>query len=124
MEETAQQWEREVPTFGRAQAYEQFVACASWPVPPDGRYEGPWNPPADSPILVLSIEHDGLTPPAFADRMADRLDGRIVRVDTFGHGTLGVSECADDAVTAYLTDLQVPDGDVTECAPNADPWPV
>ncbi|MFC7745163.1 alpha/beta hydrolase [Nocardiopsis composta] len=119
----ARQWEQEYPVFGRAQAYEQFPACASWPAPPESPYPGPSEPRTEEPPLVLSNRHDAPTPPAFAERMAGALDGRLIVVeDAFGHGALGTSRCADDAVTAYLTRLQAPPEE-SVCAPDDAPWP-
>lgn len=123
VEPAARQWEQEYPVFGRAQAYEQFPACASWPAPPESPYPGPSEPRTEEPPLVLSNRHDAPTPPAFAERMAGALDGRLIVVeDAFGHGALGTSRCADDAVTAYLTRLQAPPEE-SVCAPDDAPWP-
>lgn len=119
----ADRWEKEAPTFGRAQAFEQLPVCALWPVRPTDAYHGPWDTETDAPVVVLGNHFDGPTPFTFAERMADRLgDGRLIGVADFGHLPLGTSECADDAVTAYLTSLEVPDEEGLTCAPDAGLW--
>ncbi|MGW4028650.1 alpha/beta hydrolase [Streptomyces sp. NPDC004838] len=91
-----------------------------------------WGRPAEAatkvdnkvPALIVQNEWDPQTPLATALGLRRALKGsRLVTVDEGqGHGvySLGISACADDVTTEYLTTGRLPAGDVT-CA--ADPSP-
>ncbi|GAA2243977.1 alpha/beta hydrolase [Streptomyces amakusaensis] len=86
-----------------------------------------WDRPAEAatridnrvPALIVQNEWDPQTPLATALGLRRALKGsRIVTVDEGeGHGVYlrGISACADDAATEYLTTGRLPAGDVT-CA--------
>ncbi|AZK97885.1 MULTISPECIES: alpha/beta hydrolase [Streptomyces] len=91
-----------------------------------------WDRPAEAatridnkvPALIVQNEWDPQTPLATALGLRSALKGsRLVTVDEGqGHGVYlrGVSTCADDVATAYLTTGRLPAGDVT-CAATASP---
>lgn len=117
----ARAWERESPTFGRYQAFDE-PACAAWPVPGTDRYSGPWNRPT-APILLLGNVLDPATSYAFNLRMrAELADATLVTTDTVGHTVLGRSACVADLTAAYLLTGAVPAGG-TRCQPDQRPFP-
>ncbi|MFF3554126.1 alpha/beta hydrolase [Streptomyces tsukubensis] len=91
-----------------------------------------WDRPAEAatridnkvPALIVQNEWDPQTPLTTALGLRRALKGsRLVTVDEGqGHGVYlrGVSACADDATTAYLTTGRLPAGDIT-CAAAASP---
>ncbi|MEW1549967.1 alpha/beta hydrolase [Streptomyces tsukubensis] len=91
-----------------------------------------WDRPAEAatridnkvPALVVQNEWDPQTPLATGLGLRHALKGsRLVTVDEGqGHGVYlrGVSACADDATTEYLTTGRLPAGDVS-CAATAGP---
>ena len=62
-----------------------------------------------SGVLVLGNRGDAATPYENSVRVAkDLVNGHLVSNDGEGHTSFGRSRCVDDAVTAYLIDLEVP----------------
>lgn len=115
-------WEIAHPTFGRAQAFEQFAACSNWQADTSGAYDGPWNAATEAPVMVLANRFDGPTPHSFAERTTDLLgEARLVSVEAFGHLALGTSACADAAVTDYLIDVRAPESGLS-CMPDTQPF--
>nr|WP_232376096.1 alpha/beta hydrolase [Amycolatopsis aidingensis] len=107
--ELAGEWERELPTFGRIQAFSDAAGCPAWPVREPDAYRGPWNRSTEHPVLVIGNYYDPATQYAFAERMADQLGfARLLSVDAFGHCILGNSAELDSATADYLVDLKVP----------------
>lgn len=61
------------------------------------------------PILVLGSTGDVATPYAQAVKVAGDLDaGVLLTVDVAGHVAIGASDCAEQAIEAYLVDGAVP----------------
>lgn len=119
---TAQQWELESPNFGRYQAFNDTAACSAWPATGETGYRGPWAHQARTPVLVLGNRYDPATRMDFARRMSEQLgNASLVEVASFGHVSLGGSECADGIVTDYLLDLKAPRTGAV-CEPNAQPF--
>lgn len=103
----AQTLEELSPRFGGSIANE-LLPCAYWPTPPQpvtGVVTGEGGPP----VLVLGNRGDAATPYENSVRVAkDLVNGHLVSNDGEGHTSFGRSRCVDDAVTAYLIDLDVP----------------
>lgn len=95
------------PRFGVGLAYE-LLPCASWPTPPNRDPAPVIRPSGAPPVLVVATTGDPATPPDAAERVAARLEGRLLIHDGEGHVALGSSSCATDAIRAYLTDLTLP----------------
>lgn len=88
--------------------------CEAWPAPPTR--DVPWLP-ADveglPEALVVSLTGDPATPYPGGVSMARTLGASLLTVDGKQHGAylLGGSTCVDDAVDAYLLDLETPPAD-------------
>jgi pimeloyl-ACP methyl ester carboxylesterase len=102
----ATEWKQKFPLFGPLAA-QRLAFCAPWTIPdhplptPTGR--------GAPPILVLGTASDAITPLEGTERAAQQLDsGVLVSWQGGGHGALGVSPCATDAATRFLTDAAVP----------------
>lgn len=103
------EWEKDMPTFARYQAFAEEAACPVWPTDASDNYSGPWNKKTKNPILVIGGVHDPATPYEFAQRMTKSLHkARLLTVDGFGHGFVGRSTEGDKAVATYLTKLRLP----------------
>ncbi|MDT0268055.1 alpha/beta hydrolase [Streptomyces sp. DSM 44915] len=103
------EWETESPTFARFQAFAEEAACPVWPAASPDRYSGPWDRETRHPVLVLGGLHDPATPYAFSRRMTEQLgNARLLTMDGYGHGLLGLSTEADAAIADYLIRLRVP----------------
>jgi pimeloyl-ACP methyl ester carboxylesterase len=90
-----------------------YVRCAMWPVE-----EVPLQPvtaPDAPPILVVSTTNDPATPYEAGVRTAERLEtGVLLTYEGDGHTVVGNGvPCVDDAATAYLVDLEVPEDGLT-----------
>lgn len=90
--------------------------CEAWPAPPTR--DEPWLADVDDlpETLVVSVTGDPATPHAGGIAMARALGGSLLTVEGKQHGAslLGGSKCVDDAVNAYLLDLEAPPAD-TRC---------
>jgi pimeloyl-ACP methyl ester carboxylesterase len=102
----ATEWQDKYPLFGPVAA-QRLTYCAPWTVPdhplptPTGR--------GAPPILVFGTASDAITPLDGTERAAQQLDsGVLVSWQGGGHGALGISPCATDIATKFLTDAAVP----------------
>jgi pimeloyl-ACP methyl ester carboxylesterase len=119
----ADQWERQIPDFGRYGAWGDPAICPVWPVQDADAYRGPWNHRTDTPVLLFGNYYDPATQYKFAQRMSRELgNARLVSVDSFGHCILGGSQCTDQIAADYLIDLALP-GPNTVCHPDVQPFP-
>jgi len=119
----ADQWERQLPTFGRYLAWADPAICPNWPLDHRDVYSGPWNRRTPNPVLVYGNFYDPATQYEFARRMTRELgNARLVSVDAFGHTILGFSACADDIATSYLIELTAPRPGIV-CQPDIPPFP-
>jgi hypothetical protein len=119
----ADQWERQMATFGRYLAWGDSATCPNWPLDHRNVYSGPWNRRTPNPVLVYGNFYDPATQYEFARRMTRQLgNARLVSADAFGHTILGFSECTDTIATAYLIELTVPRPGIV-CQPNIPPFP-
>ncbi|MET0136491.1 MAG: alpha/beta hydrolase [Kibdelosporangium sp.] len=111
---TAKDWRSRYPVFGGVLA-QSLVLCSAWSVaaqPPlalSGR-----NLP---PLVVLSTASDPVTPQTGTERAAYQLPSAVlISWQGGGHGALGQSPCATDAVQGFLVDGKVPAAG-TACPP-------
>ncbi len=91
------------PYFGRAWTW-QGEGCATWQLPGNGAYLGPYDQATSAPVLVVGNRHDPATPYLGARTVADRLPGaRLLTVNGYGHTSLAMpSACATAVFDAYL----------------------
>ncbi|MEZ5181129.1 MAG: alpha/beta hydrolase [Acidimicrobiales bacterium] len=108
--------EQETPRFGGSIVID-YLRCSLWPAP-----QQPLGPvPADTeglpPILVISTTNDPATPYENGVHVAEQIPGAVLLTNEGEGHTIALQgkPCVDDAVMAYLTDLEVPD-DGTTCA--------
>ncbi|MBP2330840.1 pimeloyl-ACP methyl ester carboxylesterase [Kibdelosporangium banguiense] len=111
---TAKDWRSRYPLFGGVMA-QNLVLCSAWSVaaqPPlalSGR-----NLP---PIVVLSTASDPVTPQPGTERTAQQLPSSVlISWQGAGHGALGSSPCATDAVRAFFIEGKIPAAG-TACPP-------
>lgn len=82
--------------------------CANWE-PKESRYAGPFEAETANPVLIASTLYDPATRYEGALRVADLLpNSRLLTVNGWGHATLFLSQCADQAVSDYLVDGTLP----------------
>lgn len=83
--------------------------CAVWPGPAAGRYTGPWSNTTANPVLVVGNYYDPATRYEGAQTVAALLpNSRLLSLNGWGHVSLFLSACADEAVSRYLLDLTLP----------------
>ena len=115
--------ERISPLQGRVQGWWRWAPCASWPVPGQDNYRGPWSASTPNPILLINTRYDPSTGYANAVR-AERLLGNAVLLTHEGYGHLSFqnpSACVDEAAVAYLTELITPPAG-TVCQSDQQPF--
>ncbi|MBE1470989.1 alpha/beta fold hydrolase [Kibdelosporangium phytohabitans] len=111
---TGKEWRARYPLFGGVMA-QNLVLCSAWSVAaqPPLSLSGRGLPP----IVVLSTASDPVTPQPGTQRSAQQLPSAVlVSWQGAGHGALGPSPCATDAVRAFLGDGKVPAAG-TACPP-------
>lgn len=95
------------PLFGPAFQYSNLV-CAYWPVPPTGKV-GPITAEGAPPILLIGGTGDPATPYAWAQSVNKTLTGSVLLTrEGNGHISYTSSNCAKQAIDAYLIDLKLP----------------
>lgn len=94
--------------FGRLWTFVSSI-CAVWTGVDDDRYTGPWGAVTANPVLVVGNTFDPATRYAGAV-VAGRLLPRssLLTVHGWGHTSLFLSQCADQAVSAYLLSVTTP----------------
>ncbi|MFC0435833.1 alpha/beta fold hydrolase [Kutzneria buriramensis] len=99
------------------------LPCVRFPSEDADRYAGPWDRhTAHTVLLVGNRQGDPETPYDGAQRTARDLgNARLLTLDSFGHGSLGHSQCIDDAVNAYFFRVHLP-AVGTVCAPDHSPF--
>ena len=75
---------------------------------------GPVAAPDGPPVLVVGNTGDAATPYQQAVDVAKTLvHGRLLTFDATGHTALGLSQCVENAESAYFVDMTLPtDGTV------------
>ncbi|MCO5318562.1 MAG: alpha/beta hydrolase [Microthrixaceae bacterium] len=96
-----------VPTFGEA-AMTAPLSCVDWPLAANPVPE--WTAAGAPPILVVGTVGDPATPYEWAEQMTAALEGSVLLTyEGDGHTAfMRGAPCIDDAVVAYLVDLEVP----------------
>ncbi|HEY0500725.1 MAG TPA: alpha/beta hydrolase [Kutzneria sp.] len=99
------------------------LPCVRFPSADADHYAGPWDRhTAHTVLLVGNSQGDPATPYDGAQRTAKLLgNARLLTLDTFGHGSVGRSQCVDDAVDSYFLRLRLPAAG-TVCTPNHEPF--
>ena len=83
--------------------------CAEWRGEDHDRYTGPFSATTASAVLVVGDHFDPATPYEGAVAVADLMpNSRLLTVAGWGHTSLGLSVCADEAVARYLVDGALP----------------
>ncbi|CAM3859756.1 alpha/beta hydrolase [Kibdelosporangium persicum] len=111
---TGREWQARYPLFGGVMA-QNLVLCSAWSVAaqPPLALNGRGLPP----IVVISTAGDPVTPQAGTERAAQQLPSAVmISWQGAGHGAVGPSSCATDAVRAFLGDGKVPAAG-TACPP-------
>jgi len=122
-------WPRIAPvTDQRARGFGPYytylsLPCVRFPSADPDHYAGPWNRHTAHPVLLLgNSQGDPETPYEGAERTTALLgNARLLTLNTFGHGSLGRSQCVDDAVDAYFVHGRLPAAS-TVCEPNHGPF--
>jgi hypothetical protein len=88
----------------------------------DDRYLGPFNRPTANPVLVVGNRFDPTTPFEGAQTVDDLLpNSSLLTMDGWGHTSIMLSPCVDEAVSLYLLDgITPPEG--TTCAQDPAPF--
>ncbi len=83
--------------------------CAVWSGSQASRYTGPFTADTANPVLVTGPLYDPATRYEGAVTVANLLpNSRLLTVAGWGHTTLFMSQCADQAIAAYLLDGTLP----------------
>lgn len=83
--------------------------CAEWPGSQQSRFTGPFNRRTKNPVLIANTLFDPATPYQGAETVARLLpNSRLVTVAGWGHGTPGLSACADNITFNYLLRGELP----------------
>ena len=94
--------------FGRIWTWFSSI-CAEWPRADQDRYLGPFNRSTANPVLVVGTQYDPTTSYQGAVTVANLLpNAALLTLHGWGHTSLSLSRCIDDAVTRYLVDRVVP----------------
>jgi pimeloyl-ACP methyl ester carboxylesterase len=113
--------DRAAPRFGRFRSW-VGVQCPQIGLRDDDAYRGPWTQTTEATVLVIGTRFDPATPYARTRPFAaDFEDARVLTVEGYGHTTLAVSRCADEAVARYLVDGQAP-ADGSTCEQDRAPF--
>jgi pimeloyl-ACP methyl ester carboxylesterase len=77
--------------------------CAEWEGVDSARYTGPFTARTSAPVLVVGTRFDPATRYEGAQRVDQLLPrARLLTVQGWGHTSLGLSRCADNAIARYL----------------------
>ncbi|MEA2220691.1 MAG: hypothetical protein QOJ35_3317 [Solirubrobacteraceae bacterium] len=94
--------------FGRIWTWVSSI-CAQWPHADADRYAGPFDRFTANPVLVVGNQFDPATRYEGAVTVAHLLpSSALLTVHGWGHTSLFLSQCADEAITRYLVDLATP----------------
>ncbi len=94
--------------FGRLWTWATSI-CAEWPYSDADRHVGPFDRVTANPVLVVGNRFDpatGYEGAVTVDNLLAR--SRLLTVHGWGHTSLLLSRCADDAIGRYLVGLVLP----------------
>ena len=90
--------------FGRGWTWSSSI-CAEWPFADPDRYIGPFDRYTANPVLVVGTQYDTNTRYQAAVTVANLLpNSALLTLHGWGHTSLSLSRCIDEAVTRYLVD--------------------
>jgi len=119
--DNAQQAEADFGYFGPLWTYASSI-CAAWPGGQNGRYTGPFTANTANPVLVVGNFFDPATRYEGAQIVSSLLpNSRLLSLDGWGHVSLFLSQCADQAVANYLLDGTLP-AEGTVCHQDLTPF--
>ncbi|BFU43924.1 alpha/beta hydrolase [Krasilnikovia sp. MM14-A1004] len=96
--------DKRAPYFGRAWGWSS-APCArkTWTVRDEDAYAGPWTTRTGAPVLVVGTKWDPATNYDDAVSAAKRLpNSQLLSNTNWGHTSYGTSDCATNAIDAYL----------------------
>lgn len=106
-ERLSRQMAKAAPDFGASEAWSS-LACAYWPVAPQGAV-GPVHAPGSPTILVVGSTGDPATPYAWAKAVTHQLDHAVLLTRSGpGHTAYFSSRCIRSLVDRYLERLALP----------------
>lgn len=109
------------PHFGRFRTW-IGQACEFLPIRDKDAYRGPWQQNVTQPVMVIGTRFDPATPYSATRPYANLFpDARMLTVEGWGHTTIGVSTCADAAITRYLVNRAAP-ADGSTCRQDRTPF--
>ncbi len=113
--------EAEFGHFGRIWTWVSSP-CAEWPFEDADRFAGPFTRQTANPVLVVANRFDPATGYHGAQAVHGLLpNSSLLTVEGWGHGVIGGSRCADQAIVRYLIDQAVP-APGTPCLPDFVPF--
>ena len=96
--------------------------CAQWPGSMESRYAGPFTNQTANPVLVVGNFYDPATRYEGAVRVSNLLpNSRLLSLNGWGHASLFLSQCADQAVSNYLL-TGAPPAEGTVCNQDLVPF--
>jgi pimeloyl-ACP methyl ester carboxylesterase len=94
--------------FGRIWTW-SWSACTEWKGFDTGRYMGPFDKRTANPVLVVGSRFDPATRYESAVTVHQLLpNSALLTVNGWGHTSLFMSRCADEAVARYLVEVATP----------------
>lgn len=106
--DAAQQAETDYGYFGPLWTYASSI-CAAWPGGQNGRYTGPFTASTANPVLVVGNYFDPATRYEGAQAVANLLpNSRLISLNGWGHASIFLSQCMDQAVADYLINGSLP----------------
>jgi pimeloyl-ACP methyl ester carboxylesterase len=109
--------------FGRIWTWVSSI-CAVWQGFDQDRYLGPFDRQTANPVLVVGTRYDPATRYEGALIVDELLpNSSLLTVDGWGHTSLFLSVCADEATAAYLLEGIIP-APGTVCSQDFDPFAV
>lgn len=114
--------DRSAPWFGRYWTWASSP-CARWPGSKADAYRGVFTKRTSTPLVVTGNLHDPATSITGARRLNQLMPGsRLITVDGWGHGAIGMSRCVDRAWTRYLVHRKLPRNGLV-CHPDRSLYP-
>lgn len=97
--------------------------CVGWPGSSADAYRGSFRATTANPVLIVGTMHDPATPISGARRLNQLLPGsRMLTLNAWGHGALGVSRCVTERYSSYLSRGALP-APGTVCAADRPLFP-
>jgi hypothetical protein len=94
--------------FGRIWTWASSI-CAAWPHSDADRYTGPFSHTTANPVLVVGNTFDPATRYQGAVTVSNLLpNSRLLTLHGWGHTSLFLSQCVDNALAHYLVDVALP----------------